>query len=233
MTNIDVQYYSGSSWNNLTSFTSDFTINKLGIQGVSNAQINLEGPATDFTSYLSNPFKLLRVRAYLNSAYRNLFFGYANKPLVKTIGGTLPERYKLNIQCLCGSARIANDTITMDYYKLQSALSPYNGAEAWTYRKMLNDIFAHPDSLVDTGFTVEAATDLTGLDHILETACTWSQQTIFDVVRTVCDRVSYDGYYDLIDESSNWKTVLAPFTKASVATFTGHTRKNQNTITAA
>jgi hypothetical protein len=222
-TTIEIKYKNGSTWYDLTQYVTNFKIQETGIQSVPNATINIEAPATTLAAYLINPYRLIRIRAYLNNSWQNIFFGYVNDPNTKTIAGTLPERYKLSLDCSNGAARLANDTITMDYYKLQSAMNPYTGAETWTYRKMLNDIFLHPDGVNTTGFTIpdSVPTDTEGIDHYLEKACTWSQQSIFDVVRTVSDRIGYDGYYDLPEETGNWQAILAPFSKASVATFTG------------
>jgi hypothetical protein len=222
---IDIQTNDGSGWHDLTNYTTNLTISELGIQGISNAQILIEGQASTFNTFLSNPYQLIRIRFKPSSTWQTLFFGYIDDSKTKTVGGTVPERYKLFLECYSGAARLSDDTITMDYYRLQSAISPYNGTEAWTYRKMLNDIFLHPDGVTETGFTISAATNTEGLDHNIETACTWSQQSIFDVIRTICDRLGYDGYYNLTDENSNWQLVIAPYNKASIHTFTGPYKK--------
>jgi hypothetical protein len=221
MTQVDVQYNDGSGWHDLTGYVTEFTVSESGIQQVPQAIINLEANYSDFSGFFVNPYQLIRLRANINSLWKNLFFGYTNTPAKKKIAGLPWTRYKLNLTCNSGAARLANEYITMNYYRLQSAISPYNGAEAWTYRRMLNDIFVNPDSKINTGFTVQADTNPNGIDHYIETSCSWSQ-TVFDVVRTVADRIGYDGYYYLPDESSSWKVVLSPFNKASCFIFTGH-----------
>jgi hypothetical protein len=228
-TDIDINYHNGSTWVDLTNYATAFKTEEWGLQKVGSATVNLESARSDFTTFIANPYRLIRIRAKPDSTWQNLFFGYIDTPNMKTIAGTIAERAKLSLDCLSFEARLAQDYITFDYYALQSALSPYTGSASWTFRKMINDYLAYPNSRsgravtgfnYGTGFTVEATTDTNGIDRLIDGTGNWDNQTLFEANRLSCEHIGYDGYYHITDDLSATTVKVAPFNKASIATLT-------------
>jgi hypothetical protein len=229
---IAVETYNGTTWENLTPHVIYVDSNETGVTRISNCTINFEGLRSDLDSLVSNPYRLLRFKFKdPNNNWHTPFFGYINQPHLKTTAGTIEARVKGSLDCLNFSALLDADYCTFDYWKLQSAINPQTSSDvAWTYRKMLGDILLYPDSrrlganpdpdMTAIDFTIEADIDADGLDHVIDSSCTWSQQTIFDVFRTVFDRVGYDGYYTCASESATPKVKVAKFDKAISAVFT-------------
>lgn len=222
MTDVSIHYYNGSSWVDLTGLATAFKIEDHGISQVSSATFNLEGARTDFDTYLSNPYRLIRIRANPGS-WQNLFFGYADTPHLKTFAGTITERNKMSIDCLGFPARLAQDYVTFNYYELQSALTPYEGEDSWSFRDMIQDFLDYPDSRdasfdYPTYFEVEAAVDANGIDAAIDAVGNWDNQTLFEAIRLTAEHIGYDGYYYLADETAAPKVRLYPYNKASTTT---------------
>ena len=224
---VEVSYYDGSGWQDLTSLLTGYQIKDEGISNISSGIINLQSIRSDFTSYLTNPYRLLRVQQRPVSTWQPIFFGYVNDPHVKTLAGTHEERTKISLDVLGYESRLAQDTITYDYYKHQSAISPLADSNAFSYRDMMEGFLAIPDSSRDgtglsgTGFAISAETDAAGIDAIIDGSCNWFKQTLFDAIRSTCEHIGYDGYYRRYSTASFTPTInLYPFNKTSAATIT-------------
>lgn len=231
MTDVAIHYYDATAetWVDLTDLSTAFHTEDWGIQKVGSATVNLEGARSDFTDYLSNPHRLIRIQAKPAASYQNLFFGYVDEAYVKTLPGTIVEQSKISLDCLSFEARLAQDYITFNYYDLMSAEYPHVSASSWTFRKMLNDLLAYPDSrdgraatgfAYGTGFTVDAATDASGIDRVIDGTGNWDNQTLFEAVRLACEHIGYDGYYNISSNLTTTTAKLYPFNKASIATLT-------------
>lgn len=218
-TEINFHYYD-AGWQDLTDYVTGLHIEETGIKRVSTATVNLEGARSIFNDYLASPYKLVRIRQN-HSGWQNIFYGYVDNPQLKTIAGVITERSKISLDCFSFSARIMSDYITFDYYALQSAITPLADANAWTFRRVIEDMLAYPDSGYAIEFDVEAANDPDGIDHIVDASASWDRQTIFEAIRTICDRIGYDGYYYLASESGTPTIKLYPFNKTSSATISG------------
>ncbi len=217
-TDIDIQYYDAveEEWVDLTNFATAFTVNDEGILRVPTATVNLAGLRTDFTDYLAAPYKLIRIQVNPGTLYP-IFYGYVDNPHIKTVSGVGTSQVKLSLDCLGHSARLAADYITFDYYRLNSAILP--SANALTWRDMMEDALANPDSAVDTGFVIDAATNTDTIDHVIDSSATWDRQTLLEMIRIVCDRIGMDGYYDLQDEVSFVPEItLSGFSKVALET---------------
>jgi len=151
-----------------------------------------------------------------SSSY-NIFHGFVwdiRKQLVRP-----PDYVKLTLDVRSIGQRLADDTVTVDYWSLQMALNPLADPDkAWTFRKVINDFLVVPDSGFDTGFTVDADTG-GNIDNVIDASCTFERQTLLDAIRMICDRIGYDGYIDT-DAELNKKVFLRPYDKASTATIT-------------
>lgn len=222
MTNIpDVKLslYYGNAWHDFTQHMTAFQILDKGIQATPSAIINLTGSRSAFTDYLAAPYIPVQLQIKPDAAWLTPFVGKISNPHLKTIAGQISTKVKLSLDCVAAAQRLATDYITFDYYKLQSAVSPYT-SDTWTYRRMIEDMLSHPDSSSDgtglgnTGFTLTADTDESGIDHIIDASGTWSGQSILEAVRTICEHIGYDGYYDQTDVK------LAPFNKDAIADLT-------------
>lgn len=225
MTDIDVSYYDGASWNDLSDYVTRFQIEESGIQKISTAMVNFRTTArSNLSSYLTNPYRLTRIRAN-NGGWQTLFYGYVNKPYLKTISGTISEKNKLSLDLNSFSARLAADTITYDFYALQSAITPYT-TESISFKEMLQSLIDYPDSYdpVDfpygAGFTVVAAADPLGIDRIIDGVSNWDNQTLFEAIRLTAEHLGMDGYYYLADEETAPEVRLYPYSKASAYTLT-------------
>jgi len=224
---ISVECYNqtSSSWQDHTNNVVGFDIRETGIQRISTATINLEGRRTSLTSILQNPYRLTRILFRpQSSSWLTPFYGYVNADHVKEIPGTTEQREKISLDCLNTAARLDDDTITFDYWQLQSAQTPYTTND-WTYRRMLQNILEYPDSRAAGAnnypieFNIDAPNNPNGLDHVIDSGCNYQTHTIFDVIRTVCDRIGYDGYYYTASQTQRPQIILRPFQKTSSATF--------------
>jgi hypothetical protein len=223
-----VHYYDATAeeWVDLTNYATGFKVEDQGIIKVPSTTINFETARSNLNDYLSNPYRLIRIRANPGS-WQNLFYGYVDECYIKTIPGTITERSVMSLDCLSFAARLAEDYITLDYYALQSALTPYTGAATWTFRDMIEDFLETPDSRYPTtgfdygtGFEVEATTDTNGIDHLIDAVGTWDNQTLWEAIRLIAEHIGYDGYHYLANETSTPKIRLYPFNKASIYTLT-------------
>ncbi|MFA5307808.1 MAG: hypothetical protein WC365_10225, partial [Candidatus Babeliales bacterium] len=222
---VDVQYYS-DAWHDLTSYLTAYQVQELGISEVSHAIVNLESARSDFTDFLAAPYKLIRIRNN-PSSYYPIFFGYVDDCHVRTLPGTIAERSKISLDLMGYEAKLAQDYITFDYYKHQSAISPLADSNAYSYRDMIEAYLTYPDSTRDgtglsgTGFTVTAANAPTGIDAIIDGSCNWHKQSLFEATRTVCEHIGYDGYFPRFTSETFTPTInLYPYSKNSAATLT-------------
>ena len=235
MTNISIHYYDAdtSAWVDLTSYATAFHTEDWGIQKVGSATINLEGTRSNFSSFLTNPYRLMRVQVTPNVSAQNIFYGYIDVPNIKTIAGTITERVKLSLDCLSFESRLAQDYVTFNFYDLMSAAYPHVSEDSWSFRKMINYFLAYPDSRDNpedgraitgfeygTGFTVDAAEDLTGIDRVIDGTGNWDNQTLFEAIRLSAEHIGYDGYYNMADDLSATTVKLYPFNKPSTDTLT-------------
>ena len=224
MTDISVHYHNGTNWIDLTAYTTQFQVVDEGITTVPHATINLETERSNLASFIANPRRLIRVQVSPSGTYP-IFFGYVDNPFTKTIAGTITERVKMSLDCFSYAQRLAKDTITYNYYEAQSAISPLEDANAYSYRDMIEAFLAVPDSARDgtglsgTGFAIDADVDADGIDAIIDGSCNWSKQSLFEAISTVCDHIGYDGYYPAYDTATFTPTItLAPFNKTNAAT---------------
>ncbi|MCW3994928.1 MAG: hypothetical protein NWE98_02110 [Candidatus Bathyarchaeota archaeon] len=224
MTDIEVSYYNGSTWVSLSDYVNRLEVEECGIQKVSSAIVNTKITSrSNLQDFLSNPYRLMRIRAYVDG-WQTLLYGYCNKPYVKTVTGTINEKTKMSLDVKGFMSRLSNDTKTKDYYALQSACTPYTN-ESISYREMLEDALTYPDSRdgnfpYGTGFVIDAASNVNGIDAAISGVANWENQTLFEIVRLTCEHIGYDGYYYLANESSSPTIKLFPFNKSSTFNLT-------------
>lgn len=224
---IKIEYYGSTSWVPLTVYATKFQVQETGITRIPSATVNLEGARSNLDTFITGMYRLIRISFSDRGIWQTIFYGYVNQPHVKSIAGTDISRCKINLDCLNFAARLDDDYVTYDYFKDQSALSPSTTVKAWTYRTMIENMLATPDSSRDNtntslgaiDFELVADNDEDGLDHVVESASTWTQQTIFDTIRTTLDRIGYDGYYYCNSETSTPQIIVGPFDKDSVVSF--------------
>ncbi|MDR0470721.1 MAG: hypothetical protein LBH79_03200 [Nitrososphaerota archaeon] len=224
---ITVECYdqNNNAWQDHTNHVVGIDIRETGIQRISTAVINLEGQRSSLESILQTPHRLTRIQ-FRPPGTNTLtpFYGYVNADHIKTTAGTIEEHIKISLDCLNTAARLDDDTITFDYWQLQSAQTPYT-TNNWTYRKMLQNILEYPDSRAagahpsPIAFDIDAPNNPNGIDHVIDSGCNYQTHTIFDVIRTVCDRIGYDGYYYTESNTIRPKIVLRPFQKTASAVF--------------
>jgi hypothetical protein len=230
LTDVSIHYYDATEeeWVDLTDYATAFKVHETGIQRVPTAVINLESERSNFDDYLSNPYRLIRIRAKPAASWQDLFFGYVDVPNYKTFTGTgSVERIAMSLDGLHFSARLSQDHVTYDYYAVNSALLPDYGI---TFRDMLDDILANPDSKdgvrcvtgfeYGTDFEVEAAVNALGIDAVIDGTGNFNNQTLFEAVRLIAEHIGYDGYYYMPSDMSSTKVRLYPYSKASIATLT-------------
>jgi len=216
---INVHYYT-DQWNDLTPRVKNFKIEDYGINRIPEATITLLGKASDLSGFLTNPRKIIRIRAN-PAAWQNLFYGMVDNPFHKALLGTPTDMRVVSLDLFHVMNRLARDTITFDYYRLQSALTPLTDENAWTYREMIEDFLQYPDSVLTgcqgTGYHFNAANDPNGIDHIIDTCSSWSENSLLEALRIACDRIGYDGYLDVPTEFEYYVKVF-PYNKSPVAT---------------
>jgi len=200
----------------VSSKVQSFRVEDTGISRVSSAVVVLFGKNSvigDVADYHDE----IKVNITPESSQYNIFGGWIwnyRKTLVRP-----PDYIRLTLDCRGIGQRLADDTITFDYWKAQMAINPLSDPDkAWTFRKVINDFLAIPDSGYDTGFTVDAATG-GNIDNIIDASCSFERQTLLDAIRMICDRIGYDGYIDT-DAELNKKVYLRPYDKSSTATVT-------------
>lgn len=200
----------------VSSKVQSFRVEDTGISRVSSAVVVLFGKNSvigDVADYHDE----IKVNITPESSQYNIFGGWIwnyRKTLVRP-----PDYIRLTLDCRGIGQRLADDTITFDYWKAQMAINPMSDPDkAWTFRKVINDFLAIPDSGYDTGFTVDAATG-GNIDNIIDASCSFERQTLLDAIRMICDRIGYDGYIDT-DAELNKKVFLRPYDKSSTATVT-------------
>jgi hypothetical protein len=224
---IKIEYYNTSSWTDITQYVTGWKAEDHGVSRVKSAVFNVETQRSNISSLLSNVHRLIRIR--INpGAWQTVFYGYIDNAYYKTIPGVIEDRIKANFNGLGAEDRLATDYITRDYYKLQSAMAPYTGENSWTYRKVIQDMLDYPDSRISgfwdypTGFTLQAAENPNGIDHIIDSSCSFNAETIFSAIRTILDRIGYDGCCRIVNEdtSPQPQLIIAPYDKAHVYTFT-------------
>lgn len=90
---------------------------------------------------------------------------------------------------------------------------------AWTYRSMIEDFLLVPDSAYNTNFALNAPSG--GLiDNAIDRTCTFERQSLLDAVRSVADRIGYDGWIEP-DVDGTPTIFLRPFGYlSSIATLT-------------
>jgi len=222
---VEVEYYS-DAWHDLTSYLTAYRVQDEGISQVSGGIVNLESARSDFTDFLANPYRLIRIRNNPSSWYP-IFFGYVDDCHVRTLPGTIAERSKISLDLMGYEAKLAQDYITYDYYAHQSAISPLADSNAFSYRDVIESFLTLPDSTRDgtglssTGFTVTAANAPTGIDGIIDGSCNFHKQSLFEATRTICEHIGYDGYFPKFTNLPFTPTMnLYPYSKASATTLT-------------
>lgn len=223
-TEVSVHYHNGTNWVDLTNLCTAFEVEDRGITAIPTAVANFEAPRTDLNTFLANPYRLMRIQVNPSSWYP-IFFGYVGNCHSKTLAGTIAERTKVSLDCFSYAMRLATEYITYDYYKAQSAISPHAGANAYSYRDMIESFLLYPDStrdgtgLLGTGFELSAAVNANGIDHIINASCNWEKQTLLEAIRTSCEQIGYDGYFPCFSSATFTPTInIAPFDKANAAT---------------
>ncbi|MFA5307554.1 MAG: hypothetical protein WC365_08955, partial [Candidatus Babeliales bacterium] len=225
---VEVTYYdtTAEQFVDLTPYLTAYQVQDEGVSQVTSGIVNLESARTDFTDFLANPYRLIRIRNNPSSWYP-IFFGYVDDCHVRTLPGTITERSKISLDLMGYEAKLAQDYITFDYYKHQSAISPLADSNAYSYRDMIEAYLTYPDSTRDgtglsgTGFTVTAANAPTGIDAIIDGSCNWHKQSLFEATRTVCEHIGYDGYFPRFTSETFTPTInLYPYSKNSAATLT-------------
>jgi len=201
MTSVKLESYIDSSWVDYTEFASFFNIQDDGIQRVPSAGILLEGDRADFTDILTQPLaNTVRIRIQPQSTWQTVFYGTVTHPTIAKIPGThsTVDKVKLLLECQNLANKLAKNYVTFDYYALQSAISPYvESADALTYRKVIEDFIETPDSKVSltAWHPLNADVDVNGIDHVIEKSCSFERQSLLGALRTICDRIGYDGYF--------------------------------------
>jgi hypothetical protein len=219
---IEISYKNGS-WTDISGLCTEFTVEDSGILKVPTATIALHSDYTNLLALLTAYHKDIRIliKPYdAGSPYR-IFYGN-----IWEIPQAVPElsnAVKLSaiLECRGFAQRLADDTITWDYYALQAANSPHpyvTYAETDDTIGMIDDMLFTPDSGYDTGIVLDVPSG--GAIHdVVDRSATFDRQSLLDAVRGVCDRIGYDGYFEL---TGDVKTIfLRPFgTGSSVVTLT-------------
>jgi hypothetical protein len=222
MTDISVQYYKDEEWVSLVANLLKFKVEDYGINRVPQATLSMFGKASDLSDYLTAPYQLMRIRAN-PSSWQTLFYGYVDNPRHKALRGTLTDIRRLSLDCFGWQQRLVNDTVTFDYYALQSALLPKTDSAIWTFREVMEDFLEYPDTRAygaleyDIPLSIIASNDTDGIDHAVDASCSFNRNTIFEAIRTICDRIGYDGKYNMTDEFV-MQLYLYPFDKSPVTT---------------
>ena len=207
---LEIAYYDGT-WIDITGVTRNLRVEDFGISKVPNATITVHSDYSTLANLRTAQYKQIRViidgtRVFLGRIWE--------------ISGTLEpattSKQSLTLDCRHLAQRLADDTITWDYYELASATAP---TLVWSYKTMMNDLLTTPDSGYDTGFEVDAPSG--NLDDSIDSACVFEKQSLLDVIRTVCDDRGHDGWFEYNDSTTTPTVYLRPFGYgSSVASFT-------------
>jgi len=211
---IELSYKNGS-WTDISELCSEFVVEDYGINKVASAAIKLHSNYANFAGLLASHHKDFRVliKPYGASAWYRIFYGNIWEPSGTT---ELSNAAKMTmiLDCRSFEQRLADDTVTWDYYALQAAMSPNT---LWTYKDVIDDVLLVPDSGYTTGvgLTVAAGGNMA---LPVDRAATFDRQTLLDAIRTIADRIGYDGYFELGALDAK-KLYLYPYgTGGSVAT---------------
>ncbi len=215
MVDFQIHYYS-SGWQSITDAVTAWRVLDEGLTRAATAEVTLHGDITDIGAGLA--YQLYRLQVRPQSTWQTIFLGLSYNPTTRTHLGTgsTVNRAKCLVSLVSGADRLVSDYITYDYFALQSAIYP-STTGALTFRDAIEDLLANPDSGVDTGFTLFSAEDAAGIDHAVDASCNFHRQSLFDAIRTIADRIGYDGFYYLEGDTTP-TVVLAPYSKASQAT---------------
>jgi hypothetical protein len=214
---IELSYYHGGAWTDISELCQEFTVEDYGISKVPSATVKLHSDYTNLLALLAShhyDFRIL-IKPYGAGTWNRIFYGNIWEPRASP---ELSNAVKMTVDLDCRSfaQRLADDTVTWDYYALQSAMSPDT---LWRYRDVIDDFLLVPDSGYDTGITL-VAVNSGNIVLPIDSAATFDRQTLLDALRNICDRIGYDGYFD-IDVPATPRLFLYPYgTGGSVATLT-------------
>jgi hypothetical protein len=208
---LEIAYYDGS-WIDITGVTRTVRVEDFGISKVPSATVVVHSDYATLATLRAAQYKQIRV--LLDST--RVFLGR-----IWEINGTCEpattSKQSLTLDCRHLAQRLADDTITTDYYALASATSP---DIVWSYETMMNDFLTTPDSGYDTGFEINTPTG-GNIDNSIDSSCVFERQSLLDGLRTVCDKIGYDGWFEYNDATSTPTVYIKPFAyDPSVATFT-------------
>lgn len=211
---IELSYKNGS-WTDISELCAEFTVEDYGISKVPSATITLHSDYANLTGLLASHHKDFRVliKPYGASSWYRIFYGNIWEPSASPdLSNTM--KMKMTLDCRNFAQRLADDTITWDYYALQSAMSP---SMLWSYKSVIDDLLLVPDSGYNTGITLDIAAG-GNMAAAIDRATTFDRQTLLDAIRTIADYTGYDGYFEL-GVADALKLFLYPYgTGGSVAT---------------
>lgn len=213
---VQIQYFDGANWIDITGLATDFKVDDYGITKVPTAAVNLHSDYTNLSALLSAHYKYFRIliKPFGASDFYRIFYGNIwNGPSTPELSNTV--KMSMTLDCRSLLHRLTTDTISWDYYKLQSATLPL---KAWSYQDIIDNMLLIPDSGYNTGIITNIP-DGGNMDLAIDRSATFDRQTLLEAIRTICDRTGYDGYLEL---NVNQPTLyLNPFGEgSSVATLT-------------
>jgi len=209
---LEIAYYDGS-WIDITGVARTIRVEDFGISKVPSLSLNVHSDYSTLANLRANGlYKQIRVllggtRVFLGRTWE----------IPSTAEPATTAKQSLTLDCRSLAQRLADDTVTVDYYKLASATYP---DLVWSYKTMMNDFLTTPDTGYDTGFEIDAPTG-GNIDATIDSSCVFEKQSLLDAIRTVCDKIGYDGWFEYNDATTTPTVYLRSFgSTASVATFT-------------
>jgi len=190
-----VQYHTGVTWQNIIQDCKFFDIEDAGILKIPSCKITLFNP-----SNIPDFYDLVRIFADVRGENDMIFYGRLYKHLDRTLLGTTGKQVLLDLHCRGIGQRLINDTITNPYYDQQQASDPNT---RWTFKEVIEDFLAIPDSLYATNITLEH--DSGDILDAVNGACNFDQQTLLDALRVICETIDYDGYIYIDGETAKLK----------------------------
>lgn len=220
----ELSYYDTglSQWVNVADYVTDFTVEEMGIQRASALRYTVHGNYSAFDALLNGHHKQMRALIKPEGAidYYRVFYGWIWEPKADLETGS-STKITLPLDCRSITQRLADDTVTVDYYSMQAASSPktvITYADTDTSMGVIDDFLLTPDSGFDTGFLLDAPSG-GNIHNAVDRTCNFDRQTLLDAIRVICDRCGYDGWTDIDVEQK--KLYLRPFGYgSSVATLT-------------
>jgi len=186
--NIEVAYWNGASWVDITDFIYRFEVRDAGIKKIPQASIVLHNVNGDFTksagSHSLSLFDEVRIRADVRGSWDTIFQGniYAFDPDEYIRGESSPSSILTLIARSKYGQKLLRETITYPYFD-----------RGWTCREAIQDFLANPDSGSSTGITLN---DDSGIITTYTFPKNLSKSPLLKGIQAVCEELGYVGYID-------------------------------------